>query len=121
MSRYILNESSVHPSIQEKISNSHRGLVEELIYATKNKPIVVIGMKHNINCRKACKALKKENLSHTYLEYGGYLNDWRKRNALKMWTGWPTFPMVFIKGQLIGGASDLKSLIEKGELAPLLK
>jgi monothiol glutaredoxin len=34
-----------------------------------------------------------------------------------MWTGWPTLPMVFVKGMLIGGASDLKRLLESGELA----
>ena len=39
-----------------------------------------------------------------------------RRLALKMWTGWPTFPMVFVKGVLIGGASDLAKLIESGEL-----
>jgi glutaredoxin-related protein len=36
--------------------------------------------------------------------------------ALKRWTGWPTIPMVFVKGVLIGGASDLAKLIESGEL-----
>lgn len=36
--------------------------------------------------------------------------------AYKMWTGWPTLPMVFVKGVLVGGASDLKRLLESGEL-----
>jgi len=55
-------------------------------------------------------------LAYKYLEYGSYLGEWRRRLALKMWTGWPTFPMVFVKGVLIGGASDLAKLIESGEL-----
>jgi glutaredoxin-related protein len=38
-----------------------------------------------------------------------------------MWTGWPTFPMVFVKGALVGGASDLEALIASGELARMLK
>ena len=33
-----------------------------------------------------------------------------------MWTGWPTLPMVFVKGVLVGGAEDLKRLVESGEL-----
>ena len=37
-----------------------------------------------------------------------------------MWTGWPTFPMVFIRGVLIGGASELQALVDSGELARLL-
>ena len=48
------------------------------------------------------------------------MKGWRRRNALKMWTGWPTFPMVFVKGVLVGGASDLRRLIERGELKPML-
>jgi len=43
-----------------------------------------------------------------------------ERLALKMWTGWPTFPMVFVKGMLIGGADDLAKLIASGELKRLL-
>jgi glutaredoxin-related protein len=34
-----------------------------------------------------------------------------------MWTGWQTFPMVFVKGVLVGGANEVKKLIESGELA----
>jgi len=37
-----------------------------------------------------------------------------------MWTGWPTFPMVFVKGILVGGYTDLKALIDSGELRSLL-
>jgi glutaredoxin-related protein len=37
-----------------------------------------------------------------------------------MWTGWPTFPLVFVKGVLVGGATDLSRLIDSGELARTL-
>jgi glutaredoxin-related protein len=37
-----------------------------------------------------------------------------------MWTGWPTFPMVFVEGTLIGGAHEAEQLIASGELARLL-
>ena len=40
----------------------------------------------------------------------------QERLALKMWTGWPTLPMVFVKGVLVGGASELQRLIESREL-----
>ena len=54
------------------------------------------------------------------LEYGSYAEEWRRRNALKMWTGWSTFPIVFVKGTLIGGFSDMRALIDAGELEGLL-
>jgi len=44
------------------------------------------------------------------------LSEWRRRLVLKMWTGWPTFPMIFIDGVLIGGFQDLAALVESGEL-----
>jgi glutaredoxin-related protein len=59
-------------------------------------------------------------ISVHYIEHGGYLSEWRRRNALKMWTGWPTFPMVFVKGTLIGGSDDLAKLIAGGELKAML-
>jgi glutaredoxin-related protein len=37
-----------------------------------------------------------------------------------MWTGWPTFPMIFVKGILIGGASDVQVLIRNGDLKRML-
>jgi glutaredoxin-related protein len=52
----------------------------------------------------------------TYVEHGSYLGKWKPRLALKMWTGWPTFPMVFVKGTLIGGANETEALLESGEL-----
>jgi glutaredoxin-related protein len=65
---------------------------------------------------QARKALADAGIAVHYLEYGSYLSQWRRRNALKMWTGWPTFPMVFANQVLIGGAKDVKALIASGEL-----
>lgn len=115
-SRHILETSKIHPNIQQAISNSFREFVEEVISTVESTPIVVIGMSGNPNCKRACKTLEKQHKPFTYLEYGSYLKEWRKRNALKMWTGWKTFPMVFVDGVLIGGADDLERLIRSNEL-----
>jgi len=60
--------------------------------------------------------LAAAGISFHYLEYGSYFSEWRRRNALKMWTGWPTFPMVFVKGSLVGGGKEIEALIASGEL-----
>lgn len=78
-------------------------------------------MKGNPHPRRAGAALKKAGIPYRYLEYGSYVGPWRRRNALKMWSGWPTFPMVFVKGTLIGGASETIALIESGELQRMLQ
>ena len=59
---------------------------------------------------------RETGVPYHYLGYGSYLSDWRRRTALKMWTGWPTFPMVFVDGVLIGGARELIGLLGNGEL-----
>lgn len=55
--------------------------------------------------------LAEADIEHCYLQYGSYTSEWRRRSALKMWTGWPTFPMVFHKGNLVGGADELGGLL----------
>ena len=90
--------------------------MKEVQAAIAANDIVVVGMRQNPFPRKARKLLDDAGLAHKYLEYGSYLGEWRPRLALKMWTGWPTFPMVFVKGVLVGGADDLKRLLESGEL-----
>ncbi len=120
MSRHILDESKIHPSVRDKITTHHVDIVREVQTAIANNDVVVVGMSQNPNPKRACKALKAAGVAYEYLEYGSYMSDWRRRNALKMWTGWPTFPMVFVKGTLIGGADDTEKLIASGDLAKML-
>jgi monothiol glutaredoxin len=120
MPRPILDEALLHPAIRDAVANLHADIVHNVRSAAASNPVLVVGMAGNPHCRRARKALAAADVAHQYLEYGSYLGQWRPRNALKMWTGWPTFPMVFVKGALIGGADDLQRLIDSGELRRLL-
>jgi len=120
MPRSILDESRIHPGIREKIAGLHADIVREVQDAAAANAVLVVGMRQNPMPKKARRLLAAAGIAHRYLEYGSYLGEWRRRNALKMWTGWPTFPMVFVKGVLVGGADDLARLIASGELAQLL-
>ena len=120
MTRSVLDQSHIHPAIREAIANLEVDTIREVQAAVAANDVVVVGMKQNPFCRKARKALDAAGLPYKYLEYGNYFNGWRRRNALKMWTGWPTFPMVFVKGVLLGGADDLGRLIASGQLNSVL-
>ena len=120
MPRPILNEEQLHPAIRDKVRQHHGDILEEVKTAMAKNDVVVVGMGMNPVCKKARQLLDAQQQPHAYLEYGNYFNTWRRRNALKMWTGWPTFPMVFVKGVLIGGAQELQALIDQGELQRLL-
>jgi Grx4 family monothiol glutaredoxin len=42
------------------------------------------------------------------------------RETLKNYSNWPTFPQIFVKGELVGGCDILTSMYENGELANIL-
>jgi glutaredoxin-related protein len=120
MPRSVLDEAQIHPAVRERVASYQAALVQEVQTAMRQHAVVVVGMAQNPYPRKARKALDAAGVPYHYLSYGSYFSDWRRRNALKMWTGWPTFPMVFVKGMLVGGADDLAKLIDSGELRRLL-
>ena len=114
--RDILKTDDIHPAIQEKISDYQSDLVEQVKDAVAENRIVVIGMRYNDSVYRARKSLTKAGLDFTYLEYGSYVKGWYRRLALKIWTGFPTFPMIFIDQKLIGGHSDLKKLLAENQI-----
>ena len=120
MPRQTLDETRLHPAIRDTVANLHVDIVHNVQSATASNPVLVVGMAGNPFCRKARRSLAAARIAHHYLEFGSYLSRWRERNALKMWAGWPTFPMVFVKGSLVGGASELDALIASGEIKRLL-
>ena len=120
MPRRTLDEALLHPAIRDKVANLHVDIVHNVQSAAASNPVLVVGMMGNPFCRKARRLLGEAGVAFKYLEYGSYLSQWRQRGALKMWTGWPTLPMVFVRGSLVGGAEDVEKLIVSGELKRLL-
>lgn len=94
----------------------HRDTVDEVREAVERDAIVVVGMAQNPFVKKARRALEDAGKSFTYLEYGSYLGQWKRRLAIKMWSGWPTFPQVFVSGVLIGGKEETVKAIADGSL-----
>lgn len=120
MPRPVLPEAQIHPAIRERVAQLHSSTLREVQQAVAQHDVVVIGMAGNPFVRKARRALDTAGVGHHYLGYGSYLSEWRRRNAIKMWCGWPTLPMVFAKGTLVGGAEDLAALLANGELKKIL-
>ena len=116
MPRTILEEARLHPAIRERVGNLNADIVHNVNAAATSNAVLVVGMAGNPHVRRARKALDAAGIAYQYLGFGSYLAAWRRRNALKMWTGWPTFPMVFVKGVLVGGGQEIEALIASGEL-----
>lgn len=43
------------------------------------------------------------------------------RQTLPQYANWPTFPQLYVRGKLIGGADIIAEMYEHGELESLLK
>jgi glutaredoxin-related protein len=110
VTRQILDDSRVHPAIRARIADEGRAVIAEVQAAVAANAVVVVGMAWNPFPRKARQWLDAAGVPYKYIEYGSYASQWRKRLPLKLWTGWTTFPMIFVDGQFVGGYSDLVKL-----------
>lgn len=43
------------------------------------------------------------------------------REGLKVYSSWPTYPQLYVSGELVGGCDIVLELSESGELATLVK
>jgi glutaredoxin-related protein len=119
--RNILPTDKIATQALNEIQNFHSDVVEEVFKAVKKDKVVVIGMKQNPVVKKAVNLLNGQNIAFTYLEYGSYFSKWKQRLAIKLWSGWPTFPQIFVNGQLIGGFANLSESFKSGEFEKKMK
>lgn len=53
--------------------------------------------------------------------YVNVFEDPEVRENLKVYSNWPTFPQLFVNGELVGGSDIMLELFQNGELQELLK
>jgi glutaredoxin-related protein len=113
MGRKTLDSAQVNTEALKFMSENNKETVNEIIATIAKNKIVVIGMAQNPVVKKAKKTLEANKMEYTYLEYGNYLSKWQQRLAIKLWSGWPTFPQVFIDGKLVGGSNELTKFLKE--------
>jgi monothiol glutaredoxin len=118
--RPLLPDDRKTEAVRAKIGERHSAIVEEVRSTVEREQVVVVGMATNVFVKRARKALTQHGIPHTYLEYGGYTSKWGERLAIKLWSGWPTFPQVFVRGVLIGGNDDTQQALADGSLKQML-
>ncbi len=116
MSRPLLNPANVAPEALTFISGYHQDVVNEVAETVFSNKVVVVGMKQNPFVKKARQALTEAGISFKYLEYGGYMSMWKPRLAIKLWSGWPTYPQVFVDGKLMGGFKEIEAALKAGTI-----
>ena len=67
---------------------------------------------------KAAAVLKSTGIDFAYVNVLGSPFIMEKLPAV---SSWPTFPQLFIKGEIIGGSDIVEEMFNKGELLPMLQ
>ena len=116
MNRPIFAAEHIAPDALRFISSYHQKVVSEVAQHVAADHVVVVGMGINPFVKKARQALDEAGIAFTYLEYGNYWSMWKPRLAIKMWSGWPTFPQVYADGKLIGGYRETVAALKAGTL-----
>jgi glutaredoxin-related protein len=110
----------LHESAAKKAESFHSDVVETVARLVAENDVVVVGMGWNPHVSRARKALDAAGIPYAYHEIGNYAGQWKPRLAVKIWSGWPTFPQVFVKQALLGGADEVQKALKSGELKALL-
>ncbi len=114
--RPLLDRAS--PAALARIQAFHPEILAEVKRAIAAHRVVVVGMAQNPHVRNVRRALKEAGVEFEYLEYGSYFSKWKERLAIKLWSGFPTFPQVFVDGELIGGEDLTRAALAEGRIAP---
>jgi len=93
-------------------------VTEQIKETIENNPIVIFmkGTPDLPQCgfsMRTAEALKACNVEFSYVDV---LAQPEIRSGLPQYSHWPTFPQVFINGELVGGCDITLELYQKGEL-----
>lgn len=109
---------------QEKTArpSAHQSLDERLKQLVNQQPIMLFikGLPSAPQCgfsRQIVEILEEENVA-----YGSFniLEDEDVRQGLKKYSNWPTYPQLYVKGELVGGLDIVKEMKDDGSLKEAL-
>ncbi|GAB0093077.1 Glutaredoxin [Sergentomyia squamirostris] len=105
------------------VAASDKGKLEERLRSLINRHPVMIFMKGDRNtprCGFSKQLIAIMNETGNSYDTFDILTDEDVRQGLKTFSDWPTYPQVYVKGELIGGLDIIKELLASGELKTTL-
>lgn len=109
--------------ISESAEASATGKLEDRLKALINKGKVMIFMKGDRNtprCGFSKTLIQILNETNVPYETFDILTDEIVRQGLKTYSDWPTYPQVYVSGELQGGLDIIKEMVQNGELQKIL-
>jgi monothiol glutaredoxin len=109
--------------ITSEMEAEFKNLDEKIKHLVECSPIVLF-MKGNAQrpqCGFSANTVKILNtFGKNYVTYD-ILKDPEVRQGIKEYSQWPTFPQLYIQGELVGGNDIVTQMFEEGELQSLLE
>jgi monothiol glutaredoxin len=95
---------------------------EQIEKIVKDNDVVLFmkGEKQRPLCRFSAQAVAILNMYDVDFHGVNILEDDQLRQAVKEYSQWPTYPQLYIKGELIGGGDVMVEIHENGEFEQLL-
>lgn len=98
-------------------------VIERIKQTVEEQPVVLFmkGTPDFPQCgfsMRTAEALKACNVEFAYVDV---LAEPEVRAGLPAYSNWPTFPQVFVNGELIGGCDIVLDLFQKGELQKMVQ
>lgn len=89
----------------------------------KSNPVVLYmkGTPDFPQCGFSASAVRTLEACGASFAYVNIFEDPELRDALKRISNWPTYPQLYVRGELVGGSDILTEMYQKGELQQLLQ
>ena len=89
----------------------------------KSNPVVLYmkGTPDFPQCGFSASAVRTLEACGASFAYVNIFEDPELRDALKRFSNWPTYPQLYVRGELVGGSDILTEMYQKGELQQLLQ
>ena len=98
-------------------------ILERIKEKVENNPIVIFmkGTPQFPQCGFSSRAAQALQACGVEFAYVNVLSDPEIFQNLPRYANWPTFPQIYVNGELIGGCDIVLELYQKGELKPMLE
>ncbi|MXP56206.1 Grx4 family monothiol glutaredoxin [Pantoea sp. Mhis] len=98
-------------------------VTEKIKFQISTNPILLYmkGSPQEPNCGFSAQAVKALTACGEKFTYVDVLQNPDIRTELPKYADWPTFPQLWVDGELIGGCDIIIEMFRNGELEPLIK
>ncbi|KAK9766597.1 glutaredoxin [Basidiobolus ranarum] len=103
-------------------NNAEQDIKARLTQLTHQAPVMLFmkGEPAQPRCGFSRQLIQILQDNHVRFGYFDILSDDEVRQALKEFSNWPTYPQLYINGELAGGLDIVKELIETDEFASMI-